>query len=31
MDACTKEYYTPLKAPETKSKGGVDIDDVNAE
>jgi len=30
MDACTKEYYTPLKTLETKSKGGVDIDDVNA-
>jgi hypothetical protein len=31
IDACTKEYYTPLKTPKIESEGGVDIDDVNVE
>jgi hypothetical protein len=31
IDTCIEEYYTLSKTPKIKSKGGVDINNVNAE
>jgi hypothetical protein len=30
-NACIEEYYIPLETPKTKSKGGVDINNVKVE